>query len=50
MHTETVQFEGGAGQTLAGRLDHPVGDVRGWALFAHCFTCSKQAHAAVRVA
>ena len=50
MHTETVRFEGADGQTLAGRIDHPAGDVRGWAIVAHCFTCSKQSHAAVRVA
>ncbi|WP_143435344.1 hypothetical protein [Henriciella aquimarina] len=50
MHTETVRFAGAEGQELAGRLDHPVGEVRGWAIVAHCFTCSKQSHAAIRVA
>ncbi|RIJ14425.1 OsmC family protein [Henriciella mobilis] len=49
MHSETVRFEGADGQTLVGRIDHPVGDVRGWAIFAHCFTCSKQSRAALRV-
>ncbi|MEQ8556723.1 MAG: bifunctional alpha/beta hydrolase/OsmC family protein [Henriciella sp.] len=50
MQTETVQFEGSDGQTLAGRIDHPVGTLRGWAIVAHCFTCSKQSFAALRVA
>ncbi|MEM5517870.1 alpha/beta fold hydrolase [Henriciella sp. AS95] len=45
----TVQFAGAQGYELAGRLDQPSGSVRGWALFAHCFTCSKQSKAAVRV-
>ena len=50
MHTETVRFEGAEGQELVGRIDHPAGTVRGWAIFAHCFTCSKQSLAAIRVA
>lgn len=50
MQTETVRFEGAGGDTLAGRLDHPAGEVRGWAIMAHCFTCSKQSRAALRVA
>lgn len=50
MHKETVHFQSRDGKDLAGRLDHPVGEVRGWAIFAHCFTCSKQSHASVRVA
>lgn len=49
MHSETVRFEGADAQTLVGRMDHPVGDVRGWTIFAHCFTCSKQSRAALRV-
>lgn len=50
MHVETVRFPGGKGNELAGRVDHPVGDIRGWAIVAHCFTCSKQSKAAVHVA
>lgn len=49
MHSETVRFKGSSGQELAGRLDHPGGSVERWAIFAHCFTCSKQSRAAVRV-
>lgn len=43
-------FTGAAGQTLAGRLDEPAGPVRAYALFAHCFTCSKDTLAAARIA
>lgn len=31
---------------LAGRLEHPAGQARGYALFAHCFTCGKDIRAA----
>lgn len=45
-----VEFTGSEGQTLAGRLDMPSGVPRGYVLFAHCFTCSKDVFAASRVA
>ena len=42
-----VSFPGSAGDTLSGRLDLPPdGKPIGCALFAHCFTCSKDLHAA----
>ena len=47
---ERVTFEGGSGQLLAGRLDLPAGPPTAYALFAHCFTCGKDAHAASRIA
>lgn len=34
-------FTGSSGLELAGRLDLPAGPVRAFALFAHCFTCTK---------
>ena len=34
---------------MAGRLDLPEGKLRGVALFAHCFTCSKDTLAAARI-
>lgn len=37
------------GHRLSGRLERPQGVARGWALFAHCFTCDKNSHAAVRL-
>ena len=45
-----IEFEGSQGDMLAARLDAPNGTVRGYALFAHCFTCSKDVFAASRIA
>lgn len=44
-----VTFPGATGATLAARLDLPAAAPRAWALFAHCFTCSKDSLAAARV-
>ncbi len=35
---------------LAARIDAPVAPPRAWALFAHCFTCSKDSKAAAYIA
>jgi putative redox protein len=43
-------FKGSAGNQLAARLDLPAGPLRGFALFAHCFTCTKDVLAAKRIA
>lgn len=48
--TEKVEFQGAFGDTLAARLERPNGPALGWALFAHCFSCSKDIHAAQRMA
>jgi uncharacterized OsmC-like protein/alpha/beta superfamily hydrolase len=45
-----VTFPGSLGTELAARLDLPDGPVRAYALFAHCFTCSKNILAAARIA
>ena len=37
------------GVTLAGALEEPTVPRRGVAVFAHCFTCHKNVHAASRV-
>jgi putative redox protein len=50
MQSKTFDFVGAAGQKLAGRLDLPDHSPRGYALFAHCFTCTKSSLAAVRIA
>ncbi|WBQ14039.1 alpha/beta fold hydrolase [Hyphomonadaceae bacterium BL14] len=50
MRTDKVTFEGALGETLAARLERPAGPPRAWALFAHCFSCSKDIHAAQRIA
>ncbi len=45
-----VRFEGGDGTTRVGELVRPLGRPRAWAIFAHCFACSRKSHAARRVA
>ncbi len=47
---EKVQFPGHAGSKLAARFDRPPGVMQAVALFAHCFTCSKDIFAASRIA
>ncbi len=47
---ETIfTFASGAGSRLTGRLEPPEGTPRGWAIFAHCFTCGKDSRAAVHI-
>jgi putative redox protein len=48
--TESITLMTASGHTLAGRLDYAAGPHRGWAIFAHCFTCSKDVLASARVA
>jgi putative redox protein len=48
--TSRVTFAGSQGDELAARLDLPAGPPRAYALFAHCFTCSKDLRAASRIA
>lgn len=50
MPTERITFPGHDGNQLAARLDLPDGPVLATALFAHCFTCSKDIPAARRIA
>ncbi|RJF94924.1 alpha/beta fold hydrolase [Oleomonas cavernae] len=50
MPTEAFDFTGSEGQALSGRLDLPEGPARSYAIFAHCFTCTKDSVAAVRIA
>jgi putative redox protein len=50
MPSERVTFEGAAGARLAARLDRPHGPARAYALFAHCFSCTKDALAAKHIA
>jgi putative redox protein len=48
---ETLRFSfpNAEGHELAARLELPVGSPRAYAVFAHCFTCSKDVHAATRI-
>jgi putative redox protein len=50
MPAERFDFPNTAGQALAALLDGPAGTPRAYALFAHCFTCGKDVHAAKRIA
>jgi putative redox protein len=40
-HSKKISFKGAHGATLAARMDMPDGEPEACALFAHCFTCSK---------
>ncbi|MBT4890028.1 MAG: alpha/beta fold hydrolase [Rhodospirillales bacterium] len=46
---EKIEFTGAQGGKLAARLDLPTSSIRAYALFAHCFTCSKDIFAASRI-
>ncbi len=48
--SQRIEFEGSHGATLAARLDTPAGGIRAYAIFAHCFTCSKDLNATRRIA
>ncbi|HKI98882.1 MAG TPA: alpha/beta fold hydrolase [bacterium] len=47
--SEKLEFPNARGELLAARLDKPQGRPRAYALFAHCFTCSKDTLAAARI-
>lgn len=47
--TQKASFEGATGDQLAARLDKPAGQIRACALFAHCFTCSKDLFAVSQI-
>ncbi len=49
-YSEKITFTGSQNFPLAARLDYPEGKARAVALFAHCFTCSKDLFAASRIA
>ena len=50
MPAQQFDFPNASGLRLAGLLDNPLGEARAYALFAHCFTCGKDVHAAKRIA
>ena len=48
--SEKISFKNNEGHTLDARLELPDGrDVSTYAIFVHCFTCSKNVHAATRI-
>lgn len=50
MAGQKVSFPGSLNEQLAARLDLPDTPPRGFAVFAHCFTCSKDTKAAAYIA
>jgi len=48
-NSEKISFTGVTGEMLAARLDKPLGPIMAYALFAHCFTCSKDIMAAKKI-
>jgi putative redox protein len=49
MPSTAIRFLSEQGHELSGRLDLPAGAPRAYALFAHCFTCSKESKAAAYI-
>ena len=47
---ENIRFTNRSGHSLAGVLHTPSTDIIGCALFAHCFTCTKNIKSAGRIA
>lgn len=41
MPSKKIEFTGALGETLSAKIDLPDGNTKAYALFAHCFTCSK---------
>ncbi|HVT56556.1 MAG TPA: alpha/beta fold hydrolase, partial [Xanthobacteraceae bacterium] len=50
MPSQRFDFPNAKGERLAALLDLPLDAPRAYALFAHCFTCGKDVHAAKRIA
>lgn len=49
MATETVSIPTTRGYALSGSFERPAARIRGAALYAHCFTCTRQSRAAVEI-
>jgi uncharacterized OsmC-like protein/pimeloyl-ACP methyl ester carboxylesterase len=47
--TERFSFKNTSGQTLSARIDLPLGPIRYFGLYVHCFTCSKDVLPASRI-
>ncbi len=50
MKSEKIIFKNQSNEELAGRLELPDTEPQAFAIFAHCFTCGKDASAATRIA
>lgn len=50
MASQSIKFKGALNETLSARIDTPEdGNIRAYALFAHCFTCSKDLKAVANI-
>ena len=49
MTSTTIQFPNEQGDLLSAKIDAPDGPVRQYAVFAHCFTCTKNINAVRRI-
>lgn len=50
MQFQRLEFKNARGERLAGRLDLPAGErPRAYAIFAHCFTCTKNFNAILNI-
>ena len=49
MASHDFSFDGFDGRRVVGILESPATTPRGWAVFAHCFTCGKDSLPAVRI-
>ena len=49
MPSKPIRFPAPQGHELAARLELPAAEPRAYALFAHCFTCSKDSKAAAYI-
>lgn len=47
---QNIKFNGSLGSTLSAKLHLPDGPTRAYAIFAHCFTCTKDILAARKIA
>lgn len=50
MPSKRIEFKGAFGDMLSAKIDMPEGEYRACALFAHCFTCSKNLKAVANIA
>lgn len=49
MPSQTLRVANTKGEELAAVLDTPDGEIRAFAIFAHCFACTKDLNATVRI-
>ena len=49
MQNQRISFDNDRGEKLSGLLNFPAGEPRAFALFAHCFTCTKNLKGATNI-